>query len=78
MLIVPRAHGPCPHPPPDRVQCGGARMPQVYLIKDRSGEVIEVPEGENSVGRGPLLRVSRWIVIQIQENSKLVLIGARP
>ena len=27
------------------------------LVNEQSGEVIEVPEGESSVGRGPLLKV---------------------
>jgi len=38
-------------------------MPQVYL-KDKSGEIIEVPEGENSIGRGPLLKVSTYFVVE--------------
>ena len=31
-------------------------MPQ-SLVNERSGEVVEVPEGENLIGRGPLLKV---------------------
>ena len=29
-----------------------------YLINDQTGEAIEIPEGESTVGRGPLLKVS--------------------
>lgn len=50
-------------------------MPQVYL-KDKSGEVIEVPEGENSIGRGPLLKVSTHFVcgrIQIKRPNSLTV-----
>ena len=31
-------------------------MPQ-SLVDEQSGEVIEVPEGESCVGRGPVLKV---------------------
>lgn len=27
------------------------------LVNERSGEVVEVPEGENLIGRGPLFKV---------------------
>lgn len=50
-------------------------MPQVYL-KDKSGEVIEVPEGENSIGRGPLLKVSTYFIcgrIQIKRPHSLTV-----
>ncbi len=28
-----------------------------HLVKESSGEVILIPEGDNNVGRGPLLKV---------------------
>lgn len=34
---------------------GGASM--AHLVSDSSGEILSVPEGDNSIGRGPLLKV---------------------
>ena len=28
-----------------------------HLVNEKSGEIVEVPNGENSVGRGVLLKV---------------------
>lgn len=32
-----------------------------YLINDQTGEAVELPEGESTIGRGPLLKVYNFI-----------------
>ena len=31
----------------------------LHLVNDASGELVKVPEGENSIGRGALLKVGQ-------------------
>ena len=33
-----------------------------YLINDQTGETVEIPEGESTVGRGPLLKVGFAVI----------------
>lgn len=33
-------------------------MEMAYLINDQTGDAVEIPEGESTVGRGPLLKVN--------------------
>ena len=44
-----------------------------YLINDQTGEAVEIPEGESTVGRGPLLKVSlAGVMAWLQINYNLL------
>ena len=52
---------------------GGIARDMTHLVRVSSGEIIELPEGENSVGRGPLLQV-RTIILEHTTHHCTVLI----